>query len=88
MHSMFTTPTQEEINAAMRRLGAAGWLISSTQVSTKGTLKLTPEGQEKMIVLGRLLAELLVQGKIPVGEFSAIAMLALKDFEEASLRNI
>lgn len=83
---MFSTPTQEEINAAMRRLGQAGWLLSSTQVSTKGTLKLSPEGHEKMVVLGRLLGELLAPGELPVGEFSSVAMLALKAFEEASSR--
>lgn len=72
---MFTTPTQEEINAAMRKLGEMGWITSSAQVGTKGQMNLTQKGADRMARLSLALCEI---GTVPVGVFSAIAAMSMQ----------
>lgn len=76
---MFSTPTQEEINSLMRKLGNAKppWSTETVQKGTKGRIKLTTHGADALTVLGALFTEL---GELTPGEFTALHAMAVRKF--------
>jgi hypothetical protein len=76
---MFKTPTQEEINSTMKRLGEIGWINGSVQIKSTGKLALTEKGSKGLEELSFVLAQ---TGSLSPGEFSVLTGLALKHLED------